>query len=97
MREIVQKDLKCPCFCSRHLNEKPKLITDKLFLIYKFIPNSQTQENPYFPSHKFPQKQGTFIKHITYQNVEKPRHKNLSMIQAYQKISILNCSLKYSS
>ena len=31
---------KCSCSCSCHLNEKPKLIMDKLFLIYKLIPQS---------------------------------------------------------
>ena len=65
--------------------------------MHKSQPNSQTQKN--FNSHytKVPQIQDTFIKHMMYQIVEKPRHtKYLSMIQTYQKMSILIYNSKHS-
>ena len=67
---MVQEELKCPCSRSRHLNEKPKLITDKLFLIYKLIPhsqpNSQTQENLNSHHIKFPKKKTRYIHQTHY-------------------------------
>ena len=72
MREMVQEELKCPCSCSRHQNERSKLITDKLFLIYKLLPhsqsNSQTQENLNSHHIKFPKAHDTIIKHIMHTN-----------------------------
>ena len=66
------EELKCPYSRSCHLNEKPKLITEKLFLIYKLIPqsqpNSQTQEKLNSHHIKFPKAYDTIIKHIMHPN-----------------------------
>ena len=62
------------CSCSCHLKEKSKFITDKLFLIYKLIsqsqPNSQTQENLNSHHIEFPKVYDTIIKQIIH-----PKHR----------------------